>query len=66
MDEQVIKINEEILQKMKNNCGNDTVIAELLRKLIIEESFHAKSWHWKEDYEKMILKYLGEWENSEN
>lgn len=66
MAEQVTKINEEILNKIKNNCGNDTVMVELLLKLIMEESFHAKSWRWKEEYEKMISTYLKEWENSEN
>ena len=62
MKEQVVKINEDILKNIKANSNNDTVVEELLRELIIEESFHETSWQWKEEYEKRISNYLKRWD----
>ena len=62
MKEQVVKINEDILKNIKANSNNDTVVEELLRELIIEESFHETSWQWKEEYDKRISNYLKRWD----
>ena len=55
-----MKINEEILKKIKENCNGDIAMEELLEQLIFEESFHSKSWHWKDEYEKRIADSLKE------
>ena len=65
MNGKPIKINEEILKKVKENCGEDKILGELLRNLIAEESFHERTWKWKEEYDKKISNTLKEW-NSEN
>ena len=60
-----MKINEDILRNVKDNCGEDAVLEVLLRNLIIEESFHERSWKWKEEYDKKISKCLEEWKNED-
>ena len=62
MKDQVIKINEDILKKIKENSKEDPIIEELLRELIIEESFHETSWQWKEEYDKRISNQLRGWD----
>lgn len=57
-----MKINEDILKKIKENSKEDTIIEELLRELIIEESFHETSWQWKEEYDKRISNHLRGWD----
>lgn len=57
-----MKINEDILKKIKENSKEDTIIEELLRELIMEESFHETSWQWKEEYDKRISNQLRGWD----
>ena len=63
LKDQEMKINEDILQKIKENSKGDIVIGELLRELVIEESFHERSWQWKEEYDKRISDHLKGWNN---
>jgi hypothetical protein len=61
MKEQVVKINEDILEKIKDNSKDDSIIEEMLKELIIEESFHETSWQWREEYDKRVSNYLKRW-----
>jgi len=53
-----IKINEQILDGINKQCGNDLVAEKFLTELIYEEAEHPGQWKWKEAYKGIIEKYL--------
>jgi hypothetical protein len=57
-----IKINEQILDGIRENCTDDRVIEEFLTELIYEEAEHPGQWWWKDTYKKIIEKYSPNWE----
>ena len=56
-----IKVNEKILQGIKEKSGEDKVIEKFLIDLIYEEASHSGVWRWKEIYKQKIEKFSNEW-----
>ncbi|MHC1572701.1 MAG: hypothetical protein ACXQTL_08195 [Methanosarcinales archaeon] len=62
-----LKINERILESIRENSESDKVLENFLIELIYEEANHPGQWHWKETYRKLIDKHLADWgEGDEN
>ncbi len=55
------RINEEILESLRENCGNDKVISEFLIDLVCEEAEHPGQWQYKEVYRRRIKEYSNKW-----
>jgi hypothetical protein len=53
-----IKINGQILDGIKEQCGNDRITEKFLTELIYEEAEHPGQWRWKDTYNKIMEKYL--------
>ncbi|MEM2942810.1 MAG: hypothetical protein QXT81_05260 [Candidatus Bathyarchaeia archaeon] len=61
------KINERILEIIRENSEGDEVIRRFLTDLIYEEADHPGQWWWKETYRKLVDKYSADWrEDDEN
>lgn len=56
-----IKLNEKILQGIKEKSGGDDVIEKFLIDLIYEEASHSGIWRWKDIYKQKIEKSSNEW-----
>ena len=57
------KINEQILEGIRENSGNDIIIKNFLIDLILEEVNHTGTWWWKDIYKQRVDKFSGEWED---
>ena len=57
-----IKINERILEAIKENSKGDKVIEKFLIDLIFEEADHPGSWWWKETDRNKVDKLSSDWE----
>jgi hypothetical protein len=57
-----VKINERILNSIRENSNNDNIIEQFLIDLVYEEASHRGQWRWKDTYNKLIDKYLSDWE----
>jgi len=55
------KINERILESIRENSEGDKVLENFLIDLIYEEANHPGQWWWKDTYRKLIDKYLADW-----
>ena len=61
------RINEQIIESIREKSENSKAIADFLIDLIYSEAEHPKQWKWKDTYRKKIEKYLKEWgENDED
>lgn len=61
------KINERILESIRENSEGDEVVERFLIDLIYEEANHPGQWRWKETYRKLVDKYSADWrEGDEN
>jgi hypothetical protein len=60
-----IKINERILEGIRENSGGDKVIEDFLIDLIYIEAKHPGQWWWKEPYRKQVDKYSADWRESD-
>jgi len=61
------KINERILEGIRENSEGDEVAESFLIDLIYEEADHPERWWWKETYRKLVDKYSVDWrEGDEN
>lgn len=61
------RINEQIIESIREKSENSKAIADFLIDLIYNEAEHPKQWKWKDTYRKKIQKYLREWgENDED
>jgi hypothetical protein len=62
-----VKINERIIEGIRDNSNDDKVMQELLIDLIYEEAEHLGAWWWKDTYRKRIDNCCEDWEdNHEN
>jgi hypothetical protein len=60
-----VKINEQILEGIRENSGGNEVIKNFLIDLIYEEADHPGQWWWKETYRKGVDKYSADWRESD-
>ena len=60
-----VKINERILEGIRENSGGDEVIESFLIDLIYEEANHPGTWWWKETYKKRVDKCSADWEEGD-
>jgi hypothetical protein len=60
------KISNRILKAIDECCKDDQVIADFIKKLIIEETFHDKYWRWKDTYIKELESHFGVWDSNED
>lgn len=61
------KINERILESIRENSEGDKALENFLIDLIYEEADHSGQWWWKDTYRKLFDKYLADWrEGDEN
>mgnify|MGYP000861918593 CR=1 FL=1 len=56
-----IKLNEKIINGIKENCEGDSVIEKFLIDLMYEEVNHTGQWRWKESYKQKVEKSSSEW-----
>jgi len=59
-----VKISNRILKVIEECSKEDKVIADFIKKLIIEETFHDKYWHWKETYIRELEIHFRDWCNN--
>jgi len=59
------KINERILEGIRENSGDDKVIEGFLIDLIYEEADHLGQWWWREIYRKQVDKCSADWEEGD-
>ena len=59
-----VKINERILEGIRENSGGDVTIESFLINLIYEEADHPGQWWWKEEYRKRIDEHSADWRES--
>ena len=57
-----IKINERIIEGVREKSGGDEVIEKFLIDLILEEAYHPGQWWWKDTYRKKVDSSTKEWE----
>jgi hypothetical protein len=61
------KINEQILNSIKEVSKDDMEIENFLKDLLFEEIEHPGRWQWRDIYSKKIKEYSERWDNnSEN
>jgi hypothetical protein len=61
------KINERILEGIRENSEGDEIIESFLIDLIYEEADRPGQWWWKETYKNRVDKYSADWrEGDEN
>lgn len=60
-----VRINERILEGIRENSGGDEVIESFLIDLIYEEACRPGQWWWKETYRKLLDKYSADWRESD-
>jgi hypothetical protein len=60
-----IKINERILEGIREKSEGDKVIEKFLIDLIYEEADHPGNWWWKETYKKQVDKLSSDWEGGD-
>ena len=60
-----IKINERILEAIKENSKDDRIIERFLIDLIYEEADHPGTWWWKEIYKRKVNKLFSKWEGDD-
>jgi hypothetical protein len=56
------KINEQIIDGIREHCVNDKIMEKFLIELLFEEAEHPGQWWWKDTYKKNLEKYSAEWE----
>ena len=56
------KINERILEGIRESCEGDEVMRSFLVQLIYEEADRPGQWRWKETYRKLVDKHSTSWE----
>jgi hypothetical protein len=54
-----IKVSGKILQKIKEN-SDDANMSQFITNLCFEEAQHPGQWKWKEEYQKILEKYVEE------
>jgi len=59
------KISNRILRTIEECSKDDKVIANFLKELIIEETFHDKYWRWKDTYIKELERRFNDWSNKD-
>ena len=60
-----VKINERILEGIREKSEGDGVIEKFLIDLILEEAYHAGQWWWKETYKKKVDRFSTNWEGAD-
>ena len=60
-----VKINERILEGIRENSGGDEVIENFLIDLIYQEADRPGQWWWKETYRKLVDEYSADWRESD-
>ena len=58
------RINEKILNAIKEKGEGDKRIQKFLLELLIEEASHSGYWQWKDIYRKKIKTYTQNWGDS--
>jgi len=62
-----LKINERIIEGIRENSKDNKVMQDFLIDLIYEEAEHLGTWWYKDIYKKRIDKCSEDWEeNNEN
>ena len=56
-----IKLNEKILQGIKEKSEGDNIIEKFLIDLVYEEASHSGIWRWKEIYKQKIENSSKDW-----
>ena len=59
------RINEQILEALRENSNGDKAIADFLIDLIYEEAEHPGQWRYKEVYRKKIKEYSEKWSSGD-
>lgn len=57
-----VKINDRILEGIRQKSGGDEVVERFLIDLVLEEADHPGQWRWKETYRKQVDKFSADWE----
>ena len=55
------KINEQILQTIREHAEDDLVLQEFLIELLYEEAEHVGRWRAKNVYDKKVEKFAKKW-----
>ncbi len=58
-----VKVNERILEGIREISKGDISIEGFLINLIYEEADHAGVWWWKDTYKKLVDKFSDTWES---
>ena len=58
-----VKINERILEGIREYSDKDEIIESFLIDLIFEEADHPGKWWWKDTYRKRVDKFSASWED---
>ena len=58
-----VKINERILEGIRENSDKDEIIESFLIDLILEEAYHPGQWWWKDTYRKRVDNFSASWED---
>ncbi len=55
------RVNEQIINCIREESKNNEDIADFLIELIYEEAEHSDYWRWKDTYRKKIKEYSKKW-----
>ena len=59
------KLNEQILNAVQKNSGNEVIIGKFIKKLLIIEAQKSNRWQYKQEYIDEIKKHSKDWEEEQ-